>query len=78
MIPNFARRTPRSDAKFGIGALAGKVSRCATALKIIGFVRIYLVLAGRPREARLLQDVFVGVVYLGTIAILSRIIGGGS
>ncbi len=30
---------------------------------IIGFVRIYLVLEGRPREARLLQDIVVGVVY---------------
>jgi small-conductance mechanosensitive channel len=31
---------------------------------VIGFVRIYLVLEGRPREARLLQDIVVGVVYL--------------
>ncbi|PKA45321.1 cyclic nucleotide-binding domain-containing protein [Rhizobium sullae] len=31
---------------------------------IIGFVRIYLVLEGRPREARLLQDIVVGLVYL--------------
>jgi small-conductance mechanosensitive channel len=32
---------------------------------VIGFVRIYLVVEGRPREARLLQDLVVGVVYLG-------------
>ncbi|MFB9947618.1 mechanosensitive ion channel family protein [Rhizobium puerariae] len=31
---------------------------------VIGFVRIYLVLEGRPREARLLQDIVVGVVYM--------------
>ena len=31
---------------------------------VIGFVRIYLVLEGRPREARLLQDIVVGLVYL--------------
>lgn len=31
---------------------------------VIGFVRIYLVLEGRPREARLLQDIVVGGVYL--------------
>jgi small-conductance mechanosensitive channel len=31
---------------------------------VIGFVRIYLVLEGRPREARLLQDIVVGVVYI--------------
>ena len=32
---------------------------------LIGLVRIYLVLEGRPREARLLQDLVVGIVYLG-------------
>ncbi|MBB3233348.1 mechanosensitive ion channel family protein [Phyllobacterium endophyticum] len=31
---------------------------------VIGFVRIYLVLEGRPREARLLQDIVVGAVYM--------------
>lgn len=33
---------------------------------IIGAVRIFLVIEGWPREARLLQDLVVGVVYLGT------------
>jgi len=32
---------------------------------LIGFVRIYLVIEGKPREARLLQDIVVGVVYVG-------------
>ncbi len=32
---------------------------------LIGFVRIYIVLEKRPREARLLQDLIVAVVYLG-------------
>ncbi|MER9540872.1 mechanosensitive ion channel family protein [Mesorhizobium sp. M0437] len=32
---------------------------------LIGFVRIYLVFERKPREARLLQDVVVGVVYAG-------------
>ncbi|WP_431323037.1 mechanosensitive ion channel family protein [Rhizobium sp. YTU87027] len=31
---------------------------------LIGFVRIYIVLERRPREARLLQDLIVAVVYL--------------
>jgi small-conductance mechanosensitive channel len=31
---------------------------------VIGFVRIYLVLEGRPREARLLQDIVIGAVYM--------------
>ncbi|MGO4355200.1 mechanosensitive ion channel domain-containing protein [Rhizobium sp. RAF36] len=33
----------------------------------IGFVRIYIVLDGRPREARLIQDLLVAVVYLGVL-----------
>ncbi len=43
---------------------------------VIGFVRIYLVLDGRPREARLLQDLIVGVVYLCvTLSILAFVFG---
>ncbi|WP_105423620.1 mechanosensitive ion channel family protein [Neorhizobium sp. T25_27] len=33
----------------------------------IGFVRIYIVLDGRPREARLIQDLLVAMVYLGAL-----------
>jgi small-conductance mechanosensitive channel len=43
---------------------------------VIGFVRIYLVLEGQPREARLLQDLVVGVVYLSTaLSILAFVFG---
>jgi small-conductance mechanosensitive channel/CRP-like cAMP-binding protein len=34
---------------------------------LIGFVRIYLVFERKPREARLLQDLVVGVVYVGML-----------
>jgi small-conductance mechanosensitive channel/CRP-like cAMP-binding protein len=34
---------------------------------VIGFVRLYIVLDGRPREARLIQDLVVAVVYLGVL-----------
>ncbi|MGO4833663.1 small mechanosensitive ion channel, partial [Rhizobiaceae sp. 2RAB30] len=34
---------------------------------LIGFVRIYLVFEQKPREARLLQDLVVGVVYVGML-----------
>ncbi|MBY5827497.1 mechanosensitive ion channel domain-containing protein [Rhizobium leguminosarum] len=33
----------------------------------IGFLRIYIVLDGRPREARLIQDLLVAIVYLGVL-----------
>ena len=34
---------------------------------LIGFVRIYLVFEGKPREGLLLQDLVVGVVYVGML-----------
>jgi small-conductance mechanosensitive channel/CRP-like cAMP-binding protein len=43
---------------------------------IIGFVRIYLVLERYPHEARLLQDLVVGVVYLSVgLSILTFVFG---
>ncbi|ATU90548.1 mechanosensitive ion channel family protein [Phyllobacterium zundukense] len=33
---------------------------------LIAFVRLYLVLERKPREARLIQDIVVGLIYLGT------------
>ena len=33
----------------------------------IGLLRIYIVLDGRPREARLIQDLLVAIVYLGVV-----------
>ncbi|MEH6691088.1 MAG: mechanosensitive ion channel domain-containing protein [Pseudorhizobium pelagicum] len=42
----------------------------------IGFVRLYVVLDRRPREARLIQDLVVAIVYLGVfLAILSFVFG---
>lgn len=43
---------------------------------LIGFVRIYLVIEGRPRDARLLQDLVVGVVHLGmALSVLAFVFG---
>src|SRR4029453_4601286 len=43
---------------------------------VIGFVRIYIVLDHRPREARLIQDLIVAVVYLGVLlSILAFVFG---
>ncbi|WP_291976161.1 MULTISPECIES: mechanosensitive ion channel family protein [unclassified Chelatococcus] len=43
---------------------------------VIGFVRLYLVIEGHPNQARLLQDIFVAVIYLGVVlAILSFVFG---
>ncbi|MGO4437617.1 cyclic nucleotide-binding domain-containing protein [Rhizobium sp. RAF56] len=43
---------------------------------VIGFVRIYIVLDHRPREARLIQDLIVAAVYLGVLlSILAFVFG---
>lgn len=43
---------------------------------VIGFIRLYLVLEGGPREARLLQDLVIGVVYIGmALSILAFVFG---
>ncbi|KQY22507.1 mechanosensitive ion channel domain-containing protein [Rhizobium sp. Root482] len=42
----------------------------------IGFTRIYIVLEKRPREARLIQDLLIAVIYLGTsLSIMAFVFG---
>lgn len=42
----------------------------------IGFVRLYMVLDGRPREARLIQDLLVAVVYIGVfLSVMAFVFG---
>lgn len=43
---------------------------------LIGFVRIYLVIEGHPREARLVQDLVVGGVYVGVAASMLAFVFG--
>ncbi|MGX9964914.1 mechanosensitive ion channel domain-containing protein [Roseomonas sp. F4] len=46
------------------------------ALVAVGLVRAFLVLERRPRDARLIQDLVVGTVYLGTLlAIVTNVFG---
>ncbi|MBB3561636.1 small-conductance mechanosensitive channel/CRP-like cAMP-binding protein [Rhizobium sp. BK512] len=43
---------------------------------VIGFLRIYIVLDGRPREARLIQDLLIAVVYLGVaLSVMAFVFG---
>ncbi|MGF6178700.1 cyclic nucleotide-binding domain-containing protein [Ensifer sp. 4252] len=43
---------------------------------VIGFTRIYIVLDKRPREARLIQDLLIAVVYLSTaLSIMAFVFG---
>lgn len=43
---------------------------------LIGFVRIYLVIEGKTREARLLQDLVVGLVYTGMFLSVLAFVSG--
>ena len=60
----------RGDGTPAGGILIGSVKLLwwlHLAWALIGFVRIYLVFERKPREARLLQDLVVGVVYVGMV-----------
>jgi len=43
---------------------------------LVGFVRLYIVLEHRPREARLLQDLVVAVIYLGVALSITGFVFG--
>lgn len=53
----------------GAGAFLARAARVLwwthLAWTLVGFVRLYVVLEQRPREARLIQDLVVAVIYLG-------------
>lgn len=58
---------PRADSG-GTLVVSGKILWWThMAWATIGFVRIYIVLDGRPHEARLIQDLLVAIVYLGVV-----------
>ncbi|MDX8514456.1 mechanosensitive ion channel family protein [Mesorhizobium captivum] len=60
----------RGDQTTGGAILVGLVKLLwwvHLAWALIGFVRIYLVVERKPREARLLQDLVVGIVYAGML-----------
>jgi small-conductance mechanosensitive channel len=43
---------------------------------LVGFVRVFLIFERKPREGRLLQDLIVGVIYLGAgLSIVSYVFG---
>ena len=64
------------DAQALLVILAKSLWWVHLAWAVIGFIRLYLVLEGNPREARLLQDLVVGVVYIGmALSILAFVFG---
>ena len=61
---------PRNEVTTADAVLMGSVKLLwwlHLAWALIGFVRIYLVVERKPREARLLQDLVVGLVYAGML-----------
>jgi small-conductance mechanosensitive channel/CRP-like cAMP-binding protein len=71
--PPTATKTPGTVILVGAAKLLWWVH---LAWALIGFVRIYLVIEAKPREARLLQDLVVGIVYIGMfLSVLAFVFG---
>src|SRR5262245_23139192 len=67
---SFPTRQRKGDEAPAAAILVGSVKVLwwlHLAWPLIGFVRIYLVFEHKPREARLLQDLVVGIVYVGML-----------
>ncbi len=43
---------------------------------LVGFVRVYLKIEGQPREGRLVQDLVVGLIYLGAVLSVAAYVFG--
>ncbi|WP_457300866.1 mechanosensitive ion channel family protein, partial [Phyllobacterium sp. P5_D12] len=57
-------------------ALAKIIWWINAASALVGFVRVYLRFEGQPREGRLVQDLVVGLIYLGaTLSVVAYVLG---
>ncbi|EJC75803.1 small-conductance mechanosensitive channel [Rhizobium leguminosarum bv. trifolii WSM2012] len=76
MEPHRFQRYQSEDPQALLVVLAKSLWWVHLAWAVIGFIRLYLVLEGSPREARLLQDLVIGIVYIGmTLSILAFVFG---
>jgi small-conductance mechanosensitive channel len=76
VLPHRIAQTELSGGATLLGKSARVLWWVHLAWATIGFVRIYIVLDRRPREARLIQDLIVAGVYLGvTLAIIGFVFG---
>lgn len=64
----FARAIPETMNIMGIALLTAKAAWWfAGSACLVGLVRIFLIFERKPREARLLQDLVVAVIYVGAV-----------
>jgi hypothetical protein len=76
IMPHRVAQSELSGGATALGTSARALWWVHLAWATIGFVRIYIVLDRRPREARLIQDLIVAGVYLGvTLAIIGFVFG---
>jgi small-conductance mechanosensitive channel len=76
IMPHRIAQSELSGGATALGTSARVLWWVHLAWATIGFVRIYIVLDRRPREARLIQDLIVAGVYLGvTLAIIGFVFG---
>ncbi|WP_332116208.1 mechanosensitive ion channel family protein [Azorhizobium caulinodans] len=65
IVPYEAGAQAPASLHGGFMSLAKVVWWSSAALCLAGFVRMFLIFERRPREGRLLQDLLVGVIYVG-------------
>ncbi len=79
ILPHWVGETDLIDLQ-GAGAYLAKSARILwwihLAWTLVGFVRLYIVVEHRPREARLLQELAVAVIYLGVALSITGFVFG--
>ncbi|TPJ73682.1 mechanosensitive ion channel [Mesorhizobium sp. B2-5-13] len=76
VVPYELTRSGETTARAILFGVAKALWWVHLAWALIGFIRIFLVFEGKPREARLLQDHVVGVVYVGMLlSVLAFVFG---
>lgn len=79
ILPHWVGEIDLTDVQGG-GAYLAKSARILwwvhLAWTLVGFVRLYIVLEHRPREARLLQDLVVAAIYLGVALSITGFVFG--
>lgn len=67
IVPYEAGTEAPPSLRGGFTSLAKVIWWSNVALCLAGFVRMFLIFERRPREGRLLQDLLVGIIYVGAI-----------
>src|SRR4051794_27398383 len=76
ILPHWVGETDLQGANAYLAKSARILWWIHLAWTLVGFVRLYIVLDHRPREARLLQDLVVAAIYLGVALSITGFVFG--